>query len=99
MSEPTEADIISSILEHIAANDSICIKIDRESGPSWLRYHDGDWELASHNTDRDSNFQTLTESTVKSILKANYYQLLPTANAVTETGEPVWDATKDYGDP
>lgn len=95
MSQQTEDEIIDDILDYLRNHESVCIQTERQSGLNWVREHDGEWQLAKHTNQGTVSASTVEEGTVKAVLKTNYYRLIPTRQAQTDTGREVWKAVED----
>ena len=78
MPHQTEGEIIDNILNYLREHESVCIQAERQSGPGWIREHDGEWQFVKYTSQESLSSSTLEEETVKAILKANYYRLIPT---------------------
>lgn len=97
MPHQTEDEIIDDILDYLREHESVCLQTERQSGPGWIREHGEEWQFVKYTGQESLSSSTLEEETVKAILKANYYQLIPTTQARTGAGGRVWSANEDTG--
>lgn len=95
MAHQPEDSIIDDILNYLRKQESICIETERQSGPGWIREHNNKWQCVTGAVEGTHSASILEEETVKAILKANYYRLIPATQARTKSGEQVWDAVGD----
>lgn len=95
MPHQPEDSIIDDILDYLREQESICIQTKRQSGPDWIREHNGEWQCVKRTSGGAVSASILEEGTVKAILKANYYRLIPATQAQSESGEQVWDVVEN----
>jgi hypothetical protein len=95
MPHQPEGSIINDILSYLREQESVCIQTERQSGPGWIREHNDKWQCVTGASEEELSATILEEETVKAILKANYYRLIPATQARTESGERVWDVVED----
>ena len=96
MSPKTQDEIVEDQLDYVDQHRTVCIEIERRSMTEWIRKVDGDWLLARIDTHGNATFRQLSEGTVKAILKANYYQLIPASQAHSSRSDgPIWTDLDD----
>ena len=93
----SEDKIIDDILGYLRKRESVCIQTERQSSRGWIREHDGRWQSVKQTNRGGLSASILEEEAARAILKANYYQLIPTTQAQTGTGREVWGAVEDEG--
>lgn len=95
MPHQPEDSIIDDIFCYLREQESVCIETERQSGPGWIREHNDKWQYVTGASEEALSASILEEETVKAILKANYYRLIPATQARTESGGQVWDVVED----
>ncbi|MHC3381752.1 hypothetical protein [Haloarcula sp. H-GB5] len=95
MPHQTEDEIIDDILKYLRKHESVCIQTERQSGLGWIRKHNRGWQHVKQTSQGELSSTIMKEEMVRAILKANYYQLIPTTQAGTESEKRIWTAVED----
>jgi hypothetical protein len=106
MSPQTEAEILDDLLDYVEEHPNVCIETERQSQTTWFRNIDGDWQQvngedkqtldswqqAKATHENEIEISILSKNTVKAILKANFYRLIPESKArIPDEDRPVWE--------
>lgn len=94
MTETTTHDIAEHLAEHLEDHPDVCVDLNAVHG--WLRFHDGDWQVARYAAARGHNCviaRTVDRDGAVAAIESNPSTLLPApeAGAFSDGAKSIWE--------